>query len=413
MTLTRTGRVALASAIAASATGIGFRSLAAAAMGATLLLVLAWAQAAPRVARVTVHRRLAAAVAREGEAIEVRTAVGGLPLGASEVRETLPAQLEVREGALGAKPLRGAADISVSVSALVPGRYRIGPARVTFLDALGLVERTILVGDSLPLTILPRAEEVRSHVASSLLARPLSGAHAVNAAGLGSEFQSLREWRDGDSLRDVNWKASARRGGRKLFVTERQHESRAVIHYVVDGRDVAATGTVRQSAWILAGRAVATLARLDQRRRDTPRLLVVGGGPILSPTPGDTLGMHLLAPFLDPPPGAPETFSTAVDRLLATARPRSPVVLVTNLLDDDGAVAMATALRALDCPIVVLAPRGPDLLRLAGAPDAEVADARAARQRSLDALRATGARVVDWDPADPLRLALLKEGFSA
>ena len=38
--------------------------------------------------------------------------------------------------------------------------------------------------------------------------------------GTGTEFESLREWSEGDAFRTIDWKASARR--RKLMVA--QHE---------------------------------------------------------------------------------------------------------------------------------------------------------------------------------------------
>ena len=56
--------------------------------------------------------------------------------------------------------------------------------------------------------------------------------HAVRRRGHGTEFHQLREYRQGDSRRLVDWKATGRL--RKPVVREYQEEQNQEIHFVLD-----------------------------------------------------------------------------------------------------------------------------------------------------------------------------------
>lgn len=303
---------------------------------------------------------------------------------------------------------KGSTSLSYRVAGRRPGRFQVGPVVARSTDPCGLAEAVQRAGDGLELTVLPRIESVDEEVSRSLLARPQAGGHVVNAAGAGSEFYAIREYRPGDPLRAVNWKASARRG-RGLFVNQRHHEARATILYLADGSPAAATGTRRTNAWVLAARAVATFAQHDMRRRDKP-VLAVSGEPasLREGSFADPLLLELAEPFLRPPPGGPQTLRETMDALLPALRPKSPVVVLSNLLDDDTVEETVLALRAIEAPVTVLSPSGPALLEMAGAPGGQVSDAWIAREALVGALRGAGAKVVDWDPRESLAAAVPK-----
>ena len=62
------------------------------------------------------------------------------------------------------------------------------------------------------LRVYPNLLAERRNVAAIFLRRTMAGNHAQRAAGQGREFEKLREYLGGDSLGDVHWKASAKRG---------------------------------------------------------------------------------------------------------------------------------------------------------------------------------------------------------
>ena len=92
-------------------------------------------------------------------------------------------------------------------------------------------------------------------------------------SGEGIEFAELREFRAGERVRRVNWRASARRG--RLLVSDRLPERSSDVVLFLDSLTEAATE--EESTLDLAVRAVATLAGEYLRQRDRVGLLSFGG----------------------------------------------------------------------------------------------------------------------------------------
>jgi uncharacterized protein (DUF58 family) len=82
------------------------------------------------------------------------------------------------------------------------------------------------------LRVYPNLFDERKNVAAVFLRRANLGAIAQRRAGQGREFEKLREYLPGDSLTDVHWKASAKRGHpvTKVFQIERTQE----VYVIVD-----------------------------------------------------------------------------------------------------------------------------------------------------------------------------------
>lgn len=94
------------------------------------------------------------------------------------------------------------------------GEWTLGPAEVVVRDLLGLFERVHEVDNTDTVLVFPRVQRLTPAASRRL--------HAT-AAGTGSGeertvFESLREYDAGDSLRDVNWRISAKWD--ELIVTE-------------------------------------------------------------------------------------------------------------------------------------------------------------------------------------------------
>lgn len=86
---------------------------------------------------------------------------------------------------------------------------------------------------------LPVQSEIRVHpdLAAALrsnaafLARALSGTHAIRQVGKGRDFEKLRDYVGGDSMDEIHWRATAKRGHpvTKIFQVERTQEVYVVI----------------------------------------------------------------------------------------------------------------------------------------------------------------------------------------
>src|SRR3954463_4034697 len=111
------------------------------------------------------------------------------------------------------------------------GRFSLGPVRLRLVDPFGLVLRTPAGGDTAALRVPPRV-------------RPRRGSGALTGAGgnggegsrrsiavHGEDDVSTREYRYGDDLRLVHWRATARTG--ELMVRLRARPRRPPPHPVV------------------------------------------------------------------------------------------------------------------------------------------------------------------------------------
>ena len=88
------------------------------------------------------------------------------------------------------------------------------------------------------LRVYPNLFDERKNVAALFLKRGQLGVHAQRAAGQGRDFEKLREYVPGDSINEIHWKASAKRGHpvTKVFQVERTQE----VYVIVDASRLSA-----------------------------------------------------------------------------------------------------------------------------------------------------------------------------
>ncbi|NQX13692.1 DUF58 domain-containing protein [Microbacteriaceae bacterium VKM Ac-2855] len=106
------------------------------------------------------------------------------------------------------------------------GVHRLGPLRLRRVDVLGLAERISDVGDAQPFVVTPRTVPLESDVldaygvgGSSPVAHPMAGA--------GADDVIPRDYRPGDAMRRVHWRASARTGELKVRQDEQNTDPHA------------------------------------------------------------------------------------------------------------------------------------------------------------------------------------------
>jgi len=161
------------------------------------------------------------------------------------------------------------------------------------------------------------------------------GAHLKRRRGEGTEFQQLREYRTGDSMRQIDWKASQR--ARKLISRDYQDERNQQVILLLDtGRRLLARdgGLVHFDHVLNAALMVAYLAL---RQGDAVGLLASGGRTrYLAPGRGlGTIDSLLNTVFdLKAEPVATDYLDAAM-QLGARQPRRSLVLLVTNVRDED------------------------------------------------------------------------------
>jgi uncharacterized protein (DUF58 family) len=156
---------------------------------------------------------------------------GGLWL----LTEQLPPELGARPRFVVERLASGAtAPLRYELHGARRGRFALGPVRLRLVDPFGLVLRTAAGNDTAALLVTPRV-------------RPLQGSGSLTGAGgnggegsrrsiavHGEDDVSTREYRHGDDLRMVHWRATARTG--ELMVRLEERPWRAAASLFVDTR---------------------------------------------------------------------------------------------------------------------------------------------------------------------------------
>ncbi len=214
------------------------------------------------------------------------------------------------------------------------GLFTFGPVAVRSLGPLGLAGRQWDGAGEAEAKVYPDITAVHAY---ALLARKGTlheiGVRAARHAGTGTEFESLRDYVDGDDYRDIDWKATARRGAPvvRRFEAER---SQAVVLAVDSGRLM--TPVVDALSKLdRAINAALLLAYLATRYGDNVGLLVFGRDiqAFVPPRKGHRQFLTILEALYSVEGRVEEPdYAGALRYLSARVRRRSLVVLFTELV---------------------------------------------------------------------------------
>jgi uncharacterized protein (DUF58 family) len=252
--------------------------------------------------------------------------------------------------------------------------------------------------------------------------RELDGAVALNRRGQGTEFDSLREYVDGDDVRSIDWRATARRGD-VVVRTWRPERDRRLVCVLDTGRTSAARvgDTPRLDAALDACLLLAAVAaragdRVDLLAADSVVRASVEGASRNDVLPALVQAMAPLEPAL-----VESDAQLIVAEVLRRERKRALVVLFTSLDAEPIEQGLLPVLAGLTArhTVVLAAVGDPRVAELAGRRgDTEaVYDAAAAeraladRRRVMGRLRRRGVLLVDA-PADTFASLVADEYLS-
>jgi uncharacterized protein (DUF58 family) len=152
--------------------------------------------------------------------------------------------------------------------------------------------------------------------------------------GIGREFESLREYREGDEYRDICWTAAARRG--KLVTRVYQVERSQTIWIVIDSGRLMRARIGDLSKLDYAANAALALAQVALYSGDRVGLMTYGRA-VRQRVPADRGGLHLRQLMESLADVQEETSEAdhlqAAGRLLTDQKRRSLVVWLTDLAE--------------------------------------------------------------------------------
>ena len=123
--------------------------------------------------------------------------------------------------------------VRYSIRSHLRGRHQLGPLRVQLGDPFGLSVRYADLGAPTDIVIRPRVEDLAERTVRGV-GTGADGEVPFMVALHGEDDVSIREYRDGDDLRRVHWRATARVGELMVRQEDRPAQRRAVV--VLDPR---------------------------------------------------------------------------------------------------------------------------------------------------------------------------------
>lgn len=291
----------------------------------------------------------------------------------------------------------------------VRGRYEFPGLWVRVSDLMGLNWKEEFLPRPRTLTVLPKGERVGRVKIFPRRTRVYTGVIRSRESGPGVEFFGTRAYIPGDPLRHLNWKAGARWD---LLITNLFEQERAAdVGIILDARKRTEVRANGESLFEQSVRAALSLADFFLDEGNRVGLLIYGRYLEWTfPGYGKRQSAKILAALTKAELGDHPVFQEFKRLPTRLFPPQSQLVFISPLLGED--VHPLRYLRAMGYRVLVLSP-DPIAFEKSLLPWDEytaVAECMALfeRKATLARLLRAGVRVVDWNAAEPLRLACEK-----
>jgi uncharacterized protein (DUF58 family) len=154
------------------------------------------------------------------------------------------------------------------------GRYVLAAMQVELEDPFGLERLNVPLRAGGALVVYPRLVEVE-RLFSESGAQAQDGRRLLLRRPSGFDLHSVREYQEGESLRRVHWRSTARRG--RLMVKELEDAPRDEVAVLLDADASAVVGDPPESSFDLQVRAAGSILLAHARRGRRAVLLVNSG----------------------------------------------------------------------------------------------------------------------------------------
>ena len=189
--------------------------------------------------------------------------------------ETIPYSLGARPRyVLNGIERNGSREVTYQLRSDLRGKFVVGPMRVRIADVFGLVELTANFATRNTLTVTPKIVPLSSPATTGSWSSDGDGRTRMTAAA-GDDDVIPRAYRDGDELRRVHWRSTARYGELMVRREEQRWQDRAVL--ILDSRRSAHVGNGPASSFEFAVSAAASIGVHVARSGLDGHLLTDGG----------------------------------------------------------------------------------------------------------------------------------------
>lgn len=369
-------------------------------IAAALVLAAATVVDALAARRPEVVTRTVGGVLARGVSAPLRIVVDATGAGTTRIRQPQMSDVAVT-------PAEGVGGLDALVTARRRGRHALAPVAVRRTGPLGLGRWDRTAGEAAEIRVypdLPAARRIATAVRQGRFRDP--GQVVRGPLGLGTDFESVREYGPDDDIRRVNWVATAR-VGRPMTNRYREDTERNIIALVDCGRLM--TSPVGDRTRLDAALdAVAALAAVADAVGDRFGTVAFDSAVRRRVGPRRANGEACLRALFDLEPRPIDSDYELAFASLGTAK-RSLVVVCTDLLEEAAARPLLAAVPILvrRHAVIVASSADADLTAMTTNEPASRADVYtaavaievlAARDRVASALVRTGTTVVDAAP---------------
>lgn len=303
----------------------------------------------------------------------------------------------------------GWAELTYRLRPIVRGEWTWAPTQIWLASPQGLWQRDERLGEPAAVRVYPDFAAIARYIRlTSDRREALMGIHQRRRRGEGQSFHQLREYRIGDSLRQMDWKATART--RKLIAREYQDERNQTVLFLLDCSRRMRAQDDDLSHFDHALNALILLTYVALRQGDAVGVQSFGGerrwlAPQTGPGRLTSLinTVYDLQPTLEPP-----DYAEMAHLILNRQRKRALIVLLTNLRDEDqDDLRPAIALLSRRHLVLIANLREPVLDDLLAQPIHDLSQAqlyaatchyRLQRDRAQEELRCLGGIILDAPP---------------
>lgn len=243
----------------------------------------------------------------------------------------------------------GTAEFFYNLTPSKRGKYEFGRTALRYLSRLGLVWCQTSAGVPETVKVYPNMRRAREMELKALGARSfLAIQRRAVRRGEGREFESMRDYVRGDSIRHISWAVTARRG--KLTTRQYQIERDQTVIIALDAGRLMTGRIGDETKFDTALHASLALMSACARAGDNCGLVVFGRRvrKYLPPKRGaehlDAVleALHDLEPELIEP-----SYARAFQFIASNSKKRSFVVILTDLVDKDSSKELINSLKLL------------------------------------------------------------------
>jgi uncharacterized protein (DUF58 family) len=238
------------------------------------------------------------------------------------------------------------------------GQFQFGAIAVRYLSRLGLVWQTVKIGTPETVKVYPNIRRAREAELKALGQRALVALQRRTVwRGEGRDFESLRDYVAGDELRHIAWTATARRG--KLTTRQYQIERDQTILIALDAGRLMTGRIETETKFDAAIHATLALMSAAARGGDSSGLVIFRRHveTFIAPSRGhDQINAVLEALYAVEPQMIEPSYTRAFETIAARMPRRALIVVLTDLVDEEGSRELLESLKILrprHLPLVV------------------------------------------------------------